>query len=64
MYDYIIGKIEDISSSHIVLNNNDIGYLICVPNPYAFKENEKTKIYLYQYIREDEMSVFGFKTKE
>ena len=62
MYSYIYGKIESVESSHIVVDNNGIGYLVYVPNPCAFKEGEMTKVYVYQHIREDEMSFFGFKT--
>ncbi len=62
MYSYIIGKVMDITSNSITIENNGIGYLIYVPNPYAFKENEEIKVYLYQHLREDEMTLFGFKT--
>lgn len=64
MYSYIKGKIVDIESNYIVLDNNDIGYLIYTSNPYSFEINSDTIIYLYQYIREDEISLYGFKTKE
>ena len=64
MYEYITGIIEDCDSTNIVLNNNDIGYLINVPNPYSFSLGEKYKVYLYQHVREDEMTLYGFKTKE
>ena len=62
MYGYIKGNITDIEPNYIILENNGIGYQIYVPNPYAFKEGEMTKVYVYQHIREDEMSFFGFKT--
>lgn len=64
MYSYIKGKIVDIESNYIVLENNDIGYLIYTANPYSFELNTETIIYLYQYVREDELSLYGFKTKE
>lgn len=64
MYEYIKGKIRNIESNYIVLENNGIGYLIYVGNPYSFKEGEETIIYLYQYVREDEISLYGFKTFE
>lgn len=64
MYDFINGKIAVIENTHIVLENNQIGYKIYTPNPYIFKENETIKIYLYQYVKEDEISLYGFKTKE
>ena len=64
MYDYIHGKITDIESSYIVLDNNGIGYKISTPNPYSFSENEHVTVYLYQHVREDEITLYGFKTKE
>jgi len=64
MYDYIRGKITDITSSTVVLDNNGIGYKIYTPNPYSFNETEDVTIYLYQYVREDEITLYGFKTKE
>jgi len=62
MYNYIKGIIKEIGANYIVLDNNDIGYQIYTPNPYIFKLEEEYLIYLYQHIREDENSLFGFKT--
>ena len=42
MYDYIKGTITNIKHNSIVVDNNGIGYLIYVSNPYSFeigKEN-------------------------
>jgi Holliday junction DNA helicase RuvA len=64
MYEYIVGKITKIDSGYVVLENNNIGYIIYCPNPYGFNENEEYKIYLYQQVREEELSLFGFKTIE
>ncbi len=64
MYGYIKGKITDIESSYIILDNNGIGYLINVANPYSYRENEEYTVYLYQYVREDEISLYGFQTKD
>ena len=64
MYAYIEGIIKEIESNYVVLDNNGIGYQIYTPNPYAFNIDEKYKIYLYQLIREDENSLYGFKEKE
>lgn len=64
MYSYIIGKIVEINSNSITIDNNGIGYLVFTPNPYAFSENMESKIYLYQQIKEDEHLLFGFKTVE
>ena len=64
MYSYIKGIVTLIESNYIVLDNNGIGYLIYTPNSYSFKENEETLVWIYQNIREDEMTLYGFKTKE
>lgn len=64
MYNYIFGKIIEISASFIVLENHGIGYQISTPNPYSFKELEGYKIYIYSHIREDEHTLYGFKTIE
>ena len=48
MYNYIIGKITEVDSNNVTIENNGIGYLINTPNPYAFKEGMEYKIYLYQ----------------
>ncbi|MBO6145348.1 MAG: Holliday junction branch migration protein RuvA [Bacilli bacterium] len=64
MFEYIKGKIDDIESNYIIVNNNDIGYKIYTASPYSFELDKEYKVYLYQHIREDENSLFGFKTKE
>lgn len=64
MYSYIIGKVVEQNASSVVIDKNDIGYLIYVANPYSFEVNEIYKVYLYQQIKEDEHLLFGFKEKE
>ena len=64
MYGYIKGTIKDIDSNYVIIDNNDIGYIIYVPNPYYYKMNEIYTIYTYTHIREDEYSLYGFKDKE
>lgn len=64
MFEFIYGKVVDIEASYIVLENNLIGYKIFVSNPYSFELDKEYKIYLYEQIREDEDSLFGFKEKE
>lgn len=64
MYSYIKGLITEIESNYIVIEQSGIGYTVYTANPYQFEENEEYKIYLYQYVREDEISLYGFKTVE
>ena len=53
MYSYIKGTIVDIQSDHIVLENNGIGYLVYVSNPYAFSKGKEMIVYVYQQVKED-----------
>ena len=64
MYSYIFGKVVEVNSSYITIDNQGIGYLVYTPNPYAFKEGEDYKVYLYQQIKEDEHLLYGFKKIE
>lgn len=64
MYNYIKGIITEVTSSYIVIENQNIGYQINVGNPYIYKENESYTIYIYNHIREDEHTLFGFRSKE
>lgn len=64
MYAYIKGIVTDIESTYIVVENSGLGYVVYTPNPYSFELNQETQVYLYQYIREDEQTLYGFKTKE
>ena len=64
MFNYIKGTVTDVESNYIVLEANNIGYEIYTPNPYSFEESKDYKIYLYQYIREDENTLYGFKSQE
>ena len=64
MYSYIIGKVTDINSNNIVLECNNIGYLIYVPNPFSYQIGNEYKVFVYNKIAEDEYSLYGFKTKD
>lgn len=64
MYSYIIGIVTGYDKNCIILENNRIGYLINVANPYSYKLNEEIKVYLYNHIKEDENSLYGFKSME
>lgn len=64
MYSYIKGTVVDVTPNYVVIDNNNIGYLITVANPYLYHLNSIVTIYLYHYVREDLISLYGFHTKE
>lgn len=66
MYNYISGKIVDKTFSSVVVDNNGIGYEIGVSGNTLsdLGMGEIAKIYTYLYVREDEMSLYGFSRLE
>lgn len=64
MYNYIIGKIVLQEINYIVLDNNGIGYTIYVANPFSYELDKEMKVYIYTQIKEDEHSLYGFKSNE
>ena len=64
MFEFMNGIVDSIESGYLVILVNNIGYKIYVPDPYSYRINEEYRVYLYEHIREDEDSLFGFKTKE
>lgn len=64
MYGYIKGTIVENNSNYIIIDNNGIGYVIYVANPYSFEIGKDYTIYTYTVVREDEYSLYGFSTTE
>ena len=66
MYAFFKGKIDKIYNNIIILDVNDIGYEIYIPESdiYTLNIGEMVKIYTYLHVREDEMKLFGFKSSE
>lgn len=66
MYEYIIGSIQYAANNLLVIENNNIGYKIITSNHtiQTLNDSVNVKIYTYLYVREDEMSLYGFKTKD
>ncbi len=64
MYSYFNGVIDSTSTNNVVIDVNGIGYNIYVPNPFSYEVGKTYKIYVYNHIREDESSLYGFKSME
>ena len=63
---YIKGTLEDMSPGMIVVENQGIGYAMMVPmRGDAFpKIGQEIKMYTHMHVREDDVSLFGFLSKE
>lgn len=66
MYSYIKGTIEEIGLTNIVIENNNIGYEINASSNTIkdLQLGKMAKIYTKLIVREDDMSLCGFSTKE
>lgn len=64
MYGYIKGVITKITPKNIIVENQGIGYLLIVSNPYNFSLNKEYKVYTYQYVREDVIDLYGFLSED
>lgn len=67
MYAYIKGELEEKSNGFVVIDNNGIGYKIFMSNTAIGRLGElhsNVKVYTYYQVREDNISLYGFNTKE
>ena len=66
MYEYIKGIIEDIGADYIVLEAGGIGYFITATGGTInmCRVGESVKIYIYQSVKEDNISLYGFASAE
>lgn len=62
MYEYLIGLITLVQPRYIVLDVNGVGYRLQVANPYRYHvdADKKVKMFVYQAVRDDDISLFGF----
>ena len=62
MYEYLTGLVTSVTPQYVVLEVGGIGYQLFVANPYRFQEDAEkpVRIYVYQAVRDDNISLFGF----
>ena len=67
MYAYIKGVIADRNDQQIVIENNGIGYLINCPLGISAEiggPGDSVTVYLYQSVKEDDISLYGFSSRD
>lgn len=62
MYEYLTGLVTSVTPQYVVLEVGGVGYQLFVANPYRFQEDaeKKVRIYVYQAVRDDAITLFGF----
>mgnify|MGYP001178447229 FL=1 len=64
MYDFILGKIDRITPTEVVIDSNGVGYLLHISlNTFEkIKNVNEVKIYAHLIVREDSQTLYGFAT--
>ncbi|KRM24387.1 Holliday junction branch migration protein RuvA [Latilactobacillus graminis] len=62
MYEYLKGLITAVNPFYVVLEVQGIGYQLQVANPYRYVESttDIVQIYVYQAVRDTDITLFGF----
>lgn len=67
MFAYISGIIDYVGLDYIVIDVSGVGYKIFVPPASIEKignNGDNVKVYTHHYVREDNIALYGFKTRE
>ena len=67
MFTFVKGSIEEKASGYVVIENGGIGYKIYMPEPEIEslgEIGEIVKVHTYYWVREDNISLYGFSTRE
>ena len=66
MYDYLQGKLENVTPTHVTVDCNGVGYLLQISlyTYSAIKDAKNFKLFAHQVIREDAHLLFGFADEE
>lgn len=61
---YLYGKVNVIGFDYIVVDVNNIAFQVFVSRPEEFKLYEETRVLTYMQVKEDDLVLYGFLTKE
>ncbi|MFT8325265.1 Holliday junction ATP-dependent DNA helicase RuvA [Oenococcus sicerae] len=64
MYDFLTGIIKTIAVNYIGIDVNGVGFRVFTPNPYEYEQGDQTIIFTEQIVRDNEISLYGFKKVE
>jgi len=66
MIEFIKGDVETLTPTHVILENQGLGYLVNISlNTFENLQSQtRCKLYIHEAIREDAYILFGFSTME
>lgn len=65
MYEYIQGKISELTPASVIIDNNGVGYFINISlNTYSgLSGKDQAVVFVHQVVREDAHTLYGFINK-
>lgn len=63
MIRFLQGIVKNTEDRAIILFTNGIGYQVLVPNNILVEPDEEIELYIHSHIREDQFTLYGFRTK-
>lgn len=65
MIGYLEGKLIYNNKNNIIVDVNGVGYQVKVPKLHSDRDlNKKIELFIYTYVREDAIELYGFETAE
>ncbi len=64
MIGYLEGVIKHAQKNKVLLFTGGVGYAVFIPENHGLKENDKIELYIHTHFRDNELSLFGFKTAD
>ncbi|MFN2363211.1 MAG: Holliday junction branch migration protein RuvA [Halarsenatibacteraceae bacterium] len=65
MIGYLNGEVIDVKTEGLIVSVNGVGYQVNLPAAFSHYQNgDKCELFIYTYVREDALELFGFKEKE
>jgi len=62
---YLNGKVVEVKTEELIVSVNGVGYQVNLPAAFSYYQNgDDCELYIYTYVREDALELFGFKEKE
>ncbi len=58
------GTVQNIEDRTIILLVNGVGYYVFTTNSAPTEEGEEILLYIHTHVREDDIKLFGFRTKK
>ncbi|OGD81565.1 Holliday junction DNA helicase RuvA [Candidatus Collierbacteria bacterium RIFOXYD1_FULL_40_9] len=64
MIGFIEGTIKHAQKNKVLIFTGGVGYAVFIPENHGLKTNDKTSLFIHTHFRDNELSLFGFKTAD